>query len=519
MKKTVLISALFSLIISVGVIGGYEYFGKNTVEIKHVTAASGQKVLYAANANGEITPLDFTKTTDKVLDAVVHISSKKMMPNGMNGMQQYRSIPDPFQEFFKQGPFGNFYQKQYDYRKPQDGANEDDESQRVEPETMPVMGTGSGVVINEKGYILTNNHVIDNADEVEVTLHNNGTYKATVIGTDPATDLALLQIKANDLTVLPMVNSDDVKVGEWVLAVGNPFSLNSTVTAGIVSAKARNININKDKFAVESFIQTDAAINPGNSGGALVNLNGDLIGINTAIASNTGSYSGYGFAVPSNIASKVVEDLLKYGAVQRGMLGVTIRTMDGHLAKEKDIKLKQGVYVEKVSEGSAADKAGIKDGDIILSVDDKKVLTSPMLQGMIAEKRPGDKVDVTIIRDGKEKEISVVLENKKGSTKLKKKEHNEVLNILGAELENLDKEVAKKLDIDGGVKVTELYAGKLRRQTQMHDGFIITHIDGRKIKDVEDVMKALEDKEGGVMLEGIYEDMPGKYYYAFGLNS
>ena len=187
--------------------------------------------------------------------------------------------------------------------------------------------------------------------------------------------------------------------------------------------------------------------------------------------------------------------------------------------KLKDIKLKQGVYVEKVSEGSAADKAGIKDGDIILSVDDKKVLTSPMLQGMIAEKRPGDKVDVTIIRDGKEKEISVVLENKKGSTKLKKKEHNEVLNILGAELENLDKEVAKKLDIDGGVKVTELYAGKLRRQTQMRDGFIITHIDGRKIKDVEDVMKALEDKEGGVMLEGIYEDMPGKYYYAFGLNS
>jgi Do/DeqQ family serine protease len=518
MKKTIFISALFSLLISVGVIVGYEYFGKDNVEIKHVTAASGQKVLYAANSDGEITPLDFTKTTEKVLDAVVHISSKKMIPNGMNGMQQYRSIPDPFKEFFRESPFGNFYQRRYDNGQPQGDDNEN-ESERVQPETMPVMGTGSGVVINEKGYILTNNHVIDNADEIEVTLHNNGTYKATVIGTDPATDLALLQIKADNLTVLPMVNSNDVKVGEWVLAVGNPFSLNSTVTAGIVSAKARNININKDKFAVESFIQTDAAINPGNSGGALVNLNGDLIGINTAIASNTGSYSGYGFAVPSNIASKVVEDLLKYGAVQRGMLGVTIRTMDGHLAKEKDIKLKQGVYVEKVSKNSAADKAGIKDGDIILSVDAKKVLTSPMLQGIIAERRPGDKVEVLVKRDGKEKQISVVLENRQGNTKLKKKEYNEVLNMLGAELENLDKDVAKKLKIDGGVKVTELYAGKLRRQTQMKEGFIITHIDGRKIKNVEEVMDVIEDKDGGVMLEGVYEDMPGKYYYAFGLNS
>jgi len=516
MKRTVIISAIVSLVISLGVIGGYHYFGKEEVAIKHVNTANGHKVLYAANAEGEITPLDFTKTTEKVLDAVVHISAKKMIPAGSNKMFQYRELPDPFRDFFGESPFGQFFGRRYYNGQPQ-SPNDSEDYQM--PEEMPVMGSGSGVIINEKGYILTNNHVIDNADEIEVTLHNNGTYKATVVGTDPATDLALLQIKADNLTVLPMVNSDDVKVGEWVLAVGNPFSLNSTVTAGIVSAKARNININKDKFAVESFIQTDAAINPGNSGGALVNLNGDLIGINTAIASNTGSYSGYGFAVPSNIASKVVEDLLKYGAVQRGMLGVTIRTMDGHLAKEKDIELKQGVYVEKVSEDSAADKAGIKDGDIILSVDDKKVLTSPMLQGMIAEKRPGDKVSVTVIRDGKEREINVVLENKKGSTKLKKKEYNEVLNMLGAELENLDKDVAKKLDIDGGVKVTELYAGKLRRQTQMRDGFIITHIDGRKVKDVEDVMKALEDKEGGVMLEGVYEDMPGKFYYAIGLNS
>lgn len=517
MKKTVFISAILSLLISLGVVWGYQNFGKNNIEIKHVPATSTSKVLYAANADGEIAPLDFTKTTDKVLNAVVHISSKRKMPNASRQMYQYRNLPDPFQDFFKESPFGNFFNKRYEYGQP-DG-EEDGETQKIIPKSLPVMGTGSGVVINEKGYILTNNHVIDQADEIEVTLHNNGTYKATVVGTDPSTDLALLQIKADDLTALPMVNSDDVKVGEWVLAVGNPFSLNSTVTAGIVSAKARNININKDKFAVESFIQTDAAINPGNSGGALVNLNGDLIGINTAIASRTGSYSGYGFAVPSNIASKVVEDLLKYGAVQRGMLGVTIRTMDGHLAKEKDIALRQGVYVEKVAQNSAADEADLEEGDIILSVDGKKVLNSPTLQGMIAEKRPGDKVKLRISRKGKEKEINVVLKSRQGSTKLKKKEHQKILNQLGAELENIDKDLAGKLNIDGGVKVTQLYAGKLRLQTQMQEGFIITHINGRKIKDIDDVMESLNNQKGGVMIEGIYEELPGKHYYAFGLDS
>ncbi len=289
-------------------------------------------------------PVDFTNTAKIVLDGVVHIRSTQSS-SGSNQDMQSQQLPDFFRDFF-----GDQFQI---------------------PENMPqqpMYGSGSGVIIDEKGHIVTNNHVIDNATELEVTLHNNETYKAMVIGADPATDLALVQIKADDLKALSFVDSDDVEIGEWVLAVGNPYSLYSTVTAGIISAKARNININPDKFAVESFIQTDAAINPGNSGGALVDLDGKIVGINTAIASRTGSYTGYGFAIPSNIVTKVISDILKYGSVQRGMLGVTITTMNGSLAKEKEVDFVKGVWVETVGEESAAEKAGIAAGDIIVKV-------------------------------------------------------------------------------------------------------------------------------------------------------
>ncbi len=490
--KIYLFSAIIALAVSLVVVG-IDKGTENEGAITQVQTVAGKNVLYTADAEGNIKPLDFTDTSEKVLDAVVHIkSTQSSTPYQKEGARQ---LPDPFREFF-----GDMFK----------GGQT--------PQMQPRVGTGSGVIINDKGYIVTNNHVIDNAQEVEVTLYNNESYKATVIGTDPTTDLALLQINAENLKTMALVNSDDVEVGEWVLAVGNPMGLNSTVTAGIVSAKARSININPEKFAVESFIQTDAAINPGNSGGALVNLDGNLVGINTAIASSTGSYTGYGFAVPSNIVTKVVEDLLKYGTVQRGMLGVTIRTMDGALAQEKEVDFTKGVWVEQVGENSAADKAGLESGDIILKANDKETNTSPRLQEIIASKRPGDAVKLTLLREGKEKEVSVVLENARGNTEIVKKEKREILNLLGADFETLDKETANKLKLDGGVRISKLYPGKIRKETQIREGFIITHIDGQRVETVADVSNILENKTGGVMLEGIYED-GSKYYYAFGLDS
>ena len=445
--------------------------------------------------DGKRGPLDFTVTAKKVLGAVVHIKSTRTTSNGGNDMIP-RQLPELFKDFF-----GDRFQM---------------------PENMPqqpIYGSGSGVVIDKKGHIVTNHHVIHNASELEVTLHNNETYKAIVVGTDPSTDIALLQINGNNLKALSFVDSDEVEIGEWVLAIGNPYSLYSTVTAGIVSAKARNININQEKFAIESFIQTDAAINPGNSGGALVDLNGNIVGINTAIASRTGSYTGYGFAIPSNIVTKVIDDLLKYGSVQRGMLGVTIATMNGNLAKEKKIDFIKGVWVENVSENSAAKKAGIQEGDIIVEVDGISVATSPRLQEIIAQRRPGDIVSVVVNRKGDEKEFRVTLENVKGTTEITKKENVEMLNYLGADCETIDKETGQRLNLAGGVKVVHLYPGLLRQKTQMRPGFIITHINGKKVTKIRELVSILEGKKGGVMLEGVYENMPGKYYYAFGLDS
>ncbi len=503
MKKEYLVSAAVALIISLLTFyGAKELSGNdNVIKIEHVDGTAANKVLYSKNESGDYEPVDFTKTAGKVLNAVVHIKSSIVSQN--NYMQQYRQLPDPFggDDFFK-----FFFGEPQPMPKPK---------RRSMPNVQ--VATGSGVIINENGYIVTNNHVIADAKDIEITLHDNRTYKAKVVGTDPTTDLALLQIKEKNLPYLRFVNSDDVKIGEWVMAVGNPFSLNSTVTAGIVSAKARNININHEQYAVESFIQTDAAINPGNSGGALVNLNGELIGINTAIASPTGSYAGYGFAIPSNIVSKVVEDLLKYGVVQRGVLGVMIRSVDGNLAKEKDLKVTEGAYVDSLLENSAAEKYGIKRGDVIIAVDGEKVLSSANVQELIARHRPGDKVKISVNRKGTEKEIDVVLNNREGKTALLKRENKEILSILGADMQDLDKETARKLDIKGGVKITKIYAGKLRQQTQIREGFIITKVDGKEVKSVKELTEVLKDKKGGVMLEGVYEDIPGTYYYAFGL--
>lgn len=506
--KNYIVSGLIALCVSLGVIWVSPLVlpGGKTIKIEHISGTPGKGALYTLNEDKEIVPLDFTSVSKNVMDAVVHIKSTQTGKYIAGGQRQYRQLPDPFRDFFGDDFFDQFFAPRYRFEPPRDSHD---------PEVK--IGSGSGVIINSEGYIVTNNHVIADAEDIEVTLHDNRAYKATVIGADPSTDLALIQIKEKNLPSLPLVNSDDVKVGEWVLAVGNPFNLNSTVTAGIVSAKSRNINVLQDKYAVESFIQTDAAINPGNSGGALVNLQGGLVGINTAIASPTGAYAGYGFAVPSNIVNKVVEDLLKYGVVQRGYLGVTIRGVDGNLAKEKELDITKGVYVDSVAAKSAARSAGIKAGDVILEVEGVEVNTAPELQEIIARHRPGDKVKLKIARKNKELDVKVELKNRDGETRFLANNRKEIFNLLGAEFETVDKGVIKKLGIEGGVKVKKLYPGKLKRHTEMREGFIISKVDGEVVKDLEAFAKALENKEGGVLLEGVYQDLPGTYYYAFGL--
>jgi Do/DeqQ family serine protease len=433
-------------------------------------------------------PYDFSVTAEKVTPAVVHIKSKVAAQSGMGGRQQ---VPDMFREFFGD-QFGDM--------QPRESAS-----------------SGSGVILSNDGYIVTNNHVIENATEVEVTLHDKRTYKAKIIGTDPSTDLAVIQIKETNLPTLSFASSDNVKVGNWVLAVGNPFNLTSTVTAGVVSAKGRNLRIVRDKAPIESFIQTDAAVNPGNSGGALVNASGGLIGINTAIASNTGSFAGYSFAVPSNIVSKVVEDLIKYGEVQRAFLGILIRDMDGNLAKEKDLDFVEGVYVDSLMKESSAKDAGLKKGDVIVKVDNKPVKTVAELQENIGRQRPGDKVVLTVSRNGKETLVPVTLKNKDGKTEVVKRDSKDPLDALGAEFEELTAKDKKAAKVDNGVKVAKIYSGKLKKQTDMRPGFIITKVDKKPVNSVKELTEALKKSDGGVMIEGVYPEYPGTVYYAFGM--
>jgi serine protease Do len=448
------------------------------------------KVAYTVNENGQTVPLDFTQTAERVTQAVVHIRSTQEGPRTSSQEQQ---IPEAFREFF--GP------------RMQQG---------------PSQSAGSGVIINESGYIITNNHVVQDADIVEVTLMDNRTYTAEVIGTDPDTDIALIKIKETGLPFLAFVDSDVAKVGQWVLAVGNPFNLNSTVTAGIISAKGRSINIlnrgtQEGNTAIESFIQTDAAINPGNSGGALVDLNGGLLGINTAIASPTGSYSGYGFAVPSNLVNKIVEDLIKHGVVQRGWLGVSIGSVSSELAREKDLTVNEGAYVSGFAENSSAKTAGIKEGDVIVKIDQAPIRTSTALIEYIGRHRPGDKVNVVVNRNGKEITLPVTLTGRDGKTTTIKKEEKGGFASLGVEVEDIDANVLKKLDIESGVRVKELGSGKLAKLTDIHEGFIITKVNDEPVKSVKNFTTLINKKNQGdlVILSGQYENSPREFNYAF----
>ncbi|MCX7861647.1 MAG: Do family serine endopeptidase [Bacteroidales bacterium] len=372
--------------------------------------------------------------------------------------------------------------------------------------TLPV---GSGVIISSDGYIVTNNHVVNNSDYIEVTLNDKRTYKAQLVATDPSTDIALLKIDADNLPYLSFGNSDELKIGEWVLAVGNPFNLTSTVTAGIVSAKARNIGVNST-FSIESFIQTDAAVNPGNSGGALVNTRGELVGINTAIASQTGSYIGYAFAVPSNIVKKVVSDFIKYGEVQRVYLGVNILQVDHQLAKEKNLSTTQGVYIQDVYENSSAKEAGILPGDVIKAINNIEITDIPKLQEQLSQFEPGQKITVDVLRGTKLLSLEVILKNTKNNTNIIR---NSITNALGAKFQTARPEDLKRLRISYGVKVLELTAGKLR-SVGIKPGFIITSINRQPVKTAEEVELLLSQLKGNVIIEGVYPN--GMYaYYSF----
>ncbi|HRB19806.1 MAG TPA: Do family serine endopeptidase, partial [Chitinophagales bacterium] len=385
-------------------------------------------------------------------------------------------------------------------------------------------GSGSGVIISNDGYIVTNNHVIDGADEINVNLYDNREFKAKVIGNDPNTDLAVIKIDASNLSYLTFANSDDVQVGQWVLAVGNPFNLSSTVTAGIVSAKTRNINILRDKagnLAIESFIQTDAAVNPGNSGGALVDLNGNLVGINAAIATPTGSYAGYSFAIPSNLAQKVVKDMIDFGIVQRGFLGVSIREVDAELAKDLKLNEIKGAYIAEVNKLSAAETGGIKRGDVILKIGESEIKNTADLQEHVARYRPGDKIKVEIFRDGSLITKEVVLKSKENKTSLLSKEESpksdDILGNLGISVEEISNLEAKKLGTSGGLRVNKITDGIIQQNTNMQVGFIIIGINNRAVTKKQDLIDLINDSKGnGILLQGKYPDQNGLKYYAFG---
>jgi Do/DeqQ family serine protease len=447
---------------------------------KVVTVTEPRAVQYA-NLPSAPQGVDLTTAAENSVKTVVHIQTQFQQ-------QGYSSSGNPLFDFF----FGDPYLQQ-------------------EPRIQ--QASGSGVIISPDGYIVTNNHVIENSDKINIILNNKQEYEAEMVGTDPDTDIALLKIDADkDLPAIQWGNSDNLRLGEWVLAVGNPFNLTSTVTAGIVSAKARGIGIISGQLPIESFIQTDAAVNPGNSGGALVNTRGELVGINTAIASRTGSYSGYSFAVPVSIVRKVVDDLKEYGEVQRAILGVSIQNVNAELANKLKLDNVKGVYVAGVVEDGAANEAGIKEGDVILSVDNIEVNTVSELQEQIGKHRPGDKVELLIKRNNKKKQYTATLRNMKGGTGIVKN----TFNILGAELDKVDQNLKEKLNIRGGLLVTKIHEGKFK-EAGIKEGFIITHVNKRSVNSVQEIKDIINISKGGVLIEGVYKNGE-EAYYVFGLD-
>lgn len=443
--------------------------------------------------------VDFTPAATSATPAVVHIKTKTKARQVSNNTRQRFS--NPFSDLFGDD-FGDFFG-----------------GPRVIPEQR---ASGSGVIITDDGYIVTNNHVVDGADEINVTLANKKSYKATVVGADPSSDLAVIKIEGKGLPYLVYGNSDDTRLGQWVLAIGYPLNLDVTVTAGIVSAKSRSIGINErqSNTAIESFIQTDAAVNPGNSGGALINTNGELIGINSAIASPTGSYAGYSYAIPVNIVKKVVTDIVKFGAVQRAYIGIQYPRENLSDDQKKELgssyKEGEGVYITDVTTDGAAAAAGLKKGDIVTKINGVNVTTGPELQEQVTRYKPGDKITLTYMRGGKESTVPLTLKNKAGNTELVKT--TGILDKLGAELEAIDSKTAASNQINGGVRVKKIGEGLLKR-TRMQEGFIITSVNDQDIKSVSELDKILSLNKGRkVKIEGVYPGFEGTYPYPLDLS-
>lgn len=426
---------------------------------------------------------DLTYAAETAVKAVVNVEAITEVEVRQQSMMPY----NPFFEFF------GFPQPQ----QPNGG----------QPKKREQKSGGSGVIISTDGYIVTNNHVVDGATKLRVKLNDGRVFDAKIVGKDPTTDIALIKVEAEELPIVKFGSSDDLRLGEWVLAIGSPFDLQSTITAGIVSAKARQLDVIPNEFRIESFIQTDAAVNPGNSGGALVNTRGELVGINTVIKSSTGSYIGYSFAVPESIVRKVVNDLREYGIVQRALLGISYRYIDqdfiDQLGKETGIKEVGGVYVAGVSEGGSASEAGLRKGDVIVEIDGVKISAPTTLTEQIGKHRPNDKVSLVVKRGDKVKHFEVVLRNKAGKAELLAKNSVDVVEVLGGRFADIDSKTAKKLDIKGGVQVQSIKSGGLLAKARVREGFVITHINDKAVRSVADLGR-LTDKIQSI--DGVYPD-------------
>src|SRR5580698_7798751 len=497
-------AALLGAAVAVGSLTLFANSRKPVNSILDTTTTPVLKTGYT-NTNGpSVQPVDFEHAASVAVPAVVHIKTLTKF----NATAGQPGAGRPRQQAPDQDPFGNMPGGDLFRRFFGDG----DGRQFSQPDQR---ASGSGVIISQDGYIVTNNHVVNGASEITVTMNNRKNYTAKVIGTDPNTDLALIKVDAHDLPVMAIGNSDDVKLGQWVLAIGYPLNLDVTVTQGIVSAKSRNIGINTQATApVESFIQTDAAVNPGSSGGALVNTNGELIAINSAIASPTGSFAGYAYAVPSNLMKKVISDIMKYGSVQRGYLAISMAPEGLDDAKKKELGINNdidGVFVMDVDPKGAAGEAGLKKGDVITKVNGEKVDEDAQLAELIARQKPGDEVRIGFDRNGSEQTVTAKLTNKLGSFAGTK---SAAVESLGADFTDLSKDDASRLGISGGVVVGNIHeGGVLSNQTNMRPGFIITRVGDQPVKSVDEFKDALSKQGSNFQIQGIYPDSKDVYYY------